>query len=665
MQTGGFVRRHGEILLIVTILIVVSGVFHWVPNKLAFLSFFFLPVLIAGYLLDTRRAVLCAVMCLAVVLLYFFWLWAQIALRESGNILSVHWVIYRDLDTLLSIAIWGGFLILTGTLVGRVHEKMVASLAKVNELNQELNTRAAELEKLNQALQASTDELQRRGDEMQEKNLLIEKLKTQVEETLYSTMDSTVARLLIQGRLRQEKRDIAVLFCDLRGFTEYSQTLHPEVILDDLNHFYGIMEELIETYRGHIDKYIGDGIMCEFGAPVEYQQHSLQAVVAALKMQQRFREEGFPWGLRVGIASGETIVGLLGRRRRSYSAIGEVVNLAKRLEGLCEAGLVYIDETTYKAIEPLVVAERVRNLGRRRDVDKEALDRIAARKEALDKDPNNADLLFELGKLYFDIREASEALHYFQRALQIRPDDTEIKVAFADASVKRDEYEKIMIRGLSERRAVFNVLRLMNPLQSADRFPPAFYDRYKHAEALVEIPDDVTLPTEILDGTIGHSLAVAVLSYAIADRLGRPDELKRHLLVAGRLQDLGKAAVWHHILNRRGGLSEQERKDLESHVNESVALARRMGYDQPEVVEIIANHHELLNGEGYPRGISGVAVPPGACISCVADVYCALTGWRPYRDSWDRRIALNELRKESAAGKYDPKVVEALVELVG
>jgi len=62
MQTGGFVRRHGEILLIVTILIVVSGVFHWVPNKLAFLSFFFLPVLIAGYLLDTRRAVLCAVM---------------------------------------------------------------------------------------------------------------------------------------------------------------------------------------------------------------------------------------------------------------------------------------------------------------------------------------------------------------------------------------------------------------------------------------------------------------------------------------------------------------------------------------------------------------------------------------------------------------------------
>ena len=665
MQEEGFVRRHGELLLIVTILIVVSGVFHWVPNKLAFLSFFFLPVLAAGYLLDARRAVLSAVMCLTVVLLYYFWMWTQIALRESGNVLTVPWVILRDLDTLLSIAVWGGFLILTGTLVGRVHEKMVASLAQVQALNRELNTRASELEAVNQALQASTNEVRQRSEQMQEKTLLIEKLKQQVEETLYSTMDSTVARLIIQGRLRQEKRDLAVLFCDLRGFTEYSQTLHPEVILEDLNHFYGIMEELIETYRGHIDKYIGDGIMCEFGAPVEYQQHSLQAVVAGLKMQQQFREAGFPWGLRIGIASGETIVGLLGRKRRSYSAIGEVVNLAKRLEGLCEPGMLYIDETTYKAIEPLVVAERVRNLGRRRDVDKDALDRIAEKKEALEKEPNNADKLFELGKLYFEIREASEAIHYFQHALQIRPDDTEIKVAFADASVKRDEYEKLMIRGLSERRAVFSVQHLVNPLRSEDRFPAAFYERYKHVEALVEIPDDVTLPTEILDGTVNHSLGVAVLSYAIADRLGHSDELKRHLLVAGRVQDLGKSAVWHHILNRRGGLSEQERKDLESHVNESVALARRMGYDQPEVVEIIANHHELLNGEGYPRGASGIAIPPGACISGVADVYCALTSWRPYRDSWDRRIALNELRKESAVGKYDPKVVEALVELVG
>jgi adenylate cyclase len=658
------IGRHSELLLVVTVLLVIAGIYHWVPYKIAFLNFFYLPVLIAGYQFGARRGILTAVMCVLVVLLYYMWSWAaEISVLDQG-IRTIPVIIDQNLDTLFRLAMWAGFLIVTGGIIGQAQEKRLAAYERAQELNRELQQQATALQEVNQALQASTTELRQQSEEMQEKNLLIEKLKQQAEETLYSTMDSTVARLLIQGRLRQEKRVLSVLFCDLKGFTEYSHTLHPEVILEDLNQFYGVMEEIIETYRGHIDKYMGDGIMCEFGAPVEYEQHSLQAVVAALKMQQAFTQKGFPWSLRIGIASGETIVGLLGRRRRNYSAIGEVVNLAKRLEGLSEPGRIYVDETTYQAVQDVIDGERVTNLGRRRGEDQETLSRIADLKNQLGRDPDNPDLLYSIGKLHFDIRQASEATLYFQRALKLRPDSTELKVAFADASVKRDEYEKIMIRGLRERRAVYSVTGIHNPLLRREVFPQSFYDQYHAVQEMVEIPDDVTLPTEVLDGSVGHSLAVAVLSYAVADRLGLPDELKRDLVVAGRLQDVGKSSVWHYILNRHGSLSEQERRDLEGHPAESVSLAKRMGYDRPQVLEIIANHHELLNGNGYPRGLKREEIPLGAKISCVADVYCALTAWRPYRDAWDQRIALSELRKDAAAGKYDEQVVDTVCTLL-
>src|SRR5208282_3365366 len=101
---------------------------------------------------------------------------------------------------------------------------------------------------------------------------------------------------------------------------------------------------------------------------------------------------------------------------------------------------------------------------------------------------------------------------------------------------------------------------------------------YRHVEKLIEIPDNATLSAEVIDSSVGHSLSVAVLAYALADHMGLPDEVKWDILVAARLQDLGKATIWHHILNRRGGLSDQERKDMEGHVTESLSIAKRMGY---------------------------------------------------------------------------------------
>jgi HD-GYP domain-containing protein (c-di-GMP phosphodiesterase class II) len=705
-------QKHAELLLVVTVLIVVSAVFHWIPYKIAFLNFFYLPVLVGGYLLGARRAVLSSVACILLVLLYYLWFWTRevMAATDAGfGVAALLTVLTANWPTLFSIAMWGGFLMLSGAVVGRLHERAAANYSRVSELNQELQSKAdelhaantalqassqelhatnaalqassqelraantalqvsggelqrvnAEMQQVNAALQATGDELKARAEELESKNLLVERLKQQVEETLYSTMDSTVARLMIQGRLRQEKRTISVLFCDLKGFSGFEESRHPEVILENLNEFYEVMEEVVETYHGHIDKYMGDGIMCEFGAPIDYEQHGLHAALAGLKMQERFQEQQIAYGLRIGIASGDAIVGLLGKRRRSYSAIGEVVNLASRLEKLCEPGTVYIDEQTCEAITPLMEVMQIRSLTGRRAEDRHLLDLIAEKDKELEKDPNNADILFEIGKLYYRLQEASKALGYLRRAMAVRPDDVDIKILYADASMKRDEFEKISIRGMEQRRAVYKVVGFVDPLANRERFPQSFYDQYASVRTMLEIPDSVVHPIEAMDATIGHSEVVAVVSYALADRMGVPDDFKRDLLVAARLQDLGKSVVWHHILNRRGGLSDQERKDLEAHVTESLAIARRMGFNQPRLLEVIANHHELLNGAGYPHGLTGDAIPLGARIAGVADLYSAITAWRPYRPAWNSRVALNELRKGANAGRLDPAVVEAL-----
>ena len=215
-----------------------------------------------------------------------------------------------------------------------------------------------------------------------------------------------------------------------------------------------------------------------------------------------------------------------------------------------------------------------------------------------------------------------------------------------------------------EKRAVFRAVRLKDPLQNRRRFPQAFYDLYGHVQNLIEIPDTVTLSAEIIDGTVGHSMSVAVLGYALADRLGLPEDRKKAIMIAARLQDLGKRAIWHHILNRRGGISDGERKELQGHVAESISTARSLGYDQPDVLEIIGNHHELMNGEGYPKGVKGEEISLEARISGVADVYCALTSWRSFREHWDSHVALSELKTGAQEGMYDARVVDTLCELI-
>ncbi|MGA2984393.1 MAG: HD domain-containing phosphohydrolase [Terriglobia bacterium] len=621
LRIRNFVVRYLEFLFILIVAAIVVAVFYFLPYKIAFLNFFYLPVLSAAYFLGRRKAVLCAVLCLlsGVLFAYYRPIWFTV----GGT----------RLDAFLALGTWGGFLILASAAIGTLQEKLQRGFEQTRQLYEELK--------------------QSRG---------AEEMKEKAEKALYATMDPVVAKLATEGKLRFEKREISIMFTDLTNFTSFSDRNRPDVVLEEMNRFLGYIEPILDLFRGHIDKYMGDGVMVEFGAPVDYDQHALLAVLAGWKMQQKVQGLDLPWRLRLGIASGSAIVGMLGVRRQAYSALGDRVNVAKRLEEICEAGKVYIDEPTFRAVEPFVTATQVRNLGRKSD--QEHLERLRVLEEKLRHDGETAQLLYELGQTSFKVRDATAAIEYYGRALTLDPDSTEIKLAYADANIKRDDFERIQLKGKSQRIVVYVVTGIKDRWKDPKVIPPAIAAKYGPAESLIEVPEDAVLAVEALDGAVGHCRVVALLSYALADRLGLNPAMKQTILRAGYLQSLGKEAVPHHILNVPRSLTDQESNLIEKYVTESAAACRRMGYVNPQLLEIVLHHHEAWNGGGYPDRLKGEAIPLGARITAVAEAYSALTSWRPYHhEGWDSTVALSEIHNATERGRFDPKVVEALHEM--
>jgi PAS domain S-box-containing protein len=161
-----------------------------------------------------------------------------------------------------------------------------------------------------------------------------------------------------------DRRTLTVLFADIRGFTGLSEKLPPEQVVEILNGYLASATDVIFEHDGTIDKFIGDAIMALFGAPVPMENHALQAVRAALAMQRRFAETPPRVGQRatfgVGINTGQGIVGSIGAPQlMSYTVIGDVVNVAARLQGEARAGEVLITADTYQQIADSLDAEEL------------------------------------------------------------------------------------------------------------------------------------------------------------------------------------------------------------------------------------------------------------------------------------------------------------------
>jgi adenylate cyclase len=185
-----------------------------------------------------------------------------------------------------------------------------------------------------------------------------------------------------QLTLGGEEKELTVLMADIRNFTTLSESLSPSGLIELLNRYLGTLTDVILENGGTLDKYMGDAIMAFFGAPLDDTRHPQKACLTAIRMFERLEQLQAEWerqgvpilSLGMGLSTGQMVVGNLGSRRRfDYSVIGDNVNLASRLEGLCKIyGVkIIIPEQTRMHLDGAFVCrelDRVRVKGRQAPV---------------------------------------------------------------------------------------------------------------------------------------------------------------------------------------------------------------------------------------------------------------------------------------------------------
>jgi adenylate cyclase len=235
-------------------------------------------------------------------------------------------------------------------------------------------------------------------------------------------------------RLGGERREATVFFCDLAGFTDLSEQVTPEQLLEMVNGYLEESSDCLMAHGAYIDKYIGDAIMAVFGTPKPLPNHALAACKAALAVQrllaarneQLARTHGRTLGLRIGINTGAMIVGNLGsERKKNYTVIGDAVNLASRLEGANKefgTSIMISGETARLAGDEVIT----RPLTTLRVKGKKTAVRVFELVGVADAiSPAQREFLeaYRSGLELYSVRRFSEAVAALERAAALAPDD--------------------------------------------------------------------------------------------------------------------------------------------------------------------------------------------------------------------------------------------------
>lgn len=235
----------------------------------------------------------------------------------------------------------------------------VRSQLRAKELHDKVQEQASVLRRQADQLAAWNASLEERvaeqSAEIERMGRLQRFLAPQVAEMVASSQPSGAG-------LASHRTVITVLFCDLRGFTAFTDISEPEEVMTILRQYHECVGRLIFQYEGTLERFLGDGIMVVFNDPIPCADHCQRAVRLALEMRdavgalcRTWAAQGHNLGFGVGIATGYATMGLIGfDKRRDYTAIGRVTNLASRLCDRAKAGQVVVAQRTYQAVEASV-----------------------------------------------------------------------------------------------------------------------------------------------------------------------------------------------------------------------------------------------------------------------------------------------------------------------
>jgi adenylate cyclase len=235
----------------------------------------------------------------------------------------------------------------------------VKSLLRIKDYHETIQAQAAQLAEWNRSLE---ERVQRQVHELERLARLRRFLAPQLAELIASDQHEQL--------LESHRREVTVVFCDLRGFTAFAETTEPEEVMGVLREFHAAMGEIIYRHEGTLERFAGDGMMIFFNDPLPCADPTERAIHMTVAMRARvadlkagWRRRGHQLDFGVGIDQGYATLGKIGFEGRfDYAAIGTVTNLASRLCDEAKGDQIMVSQRVYSAVEPLVEAETVGEL---------------------------------------------------------------------------------------------------------------------------------------------------------------------------------------------------------------------------------------------------------------------------------------------------------------
>ncbi|MBN1500107.1 MAG: CHASE2 domain-containing protein [Spirochaetes bacterium] len=235
-------------------------------------------------------------------------------------------------------------------------------------------------------------------------------------------------------KLGGENRQITTFFSDVAGFSTLSEGLTATELVRRLNEYLSEMTDIIMFHGGYVDKYEGDAIMAFYGAPIPHPDHELRACHAAIDMKKKLRDLQDKWVkegeqplyVRMGMNTGDAVIGNMGsENKKNYTAMGDSVNLASRLEGANKfySTKAMISENTYKAVRKQIEARKLDTIRVVGKTEPTVIYELLGEKDSLPQKMYDCIEQYNKGLQMFDERQWKKARRFFAAAVKIIPDD--------------------------------------------------------------------------------------------------------------------------------------------------------------------------------------------------------------------------------------------------